>query len=202
MLRPNSSQIEAAKAVVGKYGVNYRNVGTDLHQNTAVMAIYAIFLGKLDSVPAEYQSCIGDVQISAETEDSQTFTVNEDIERGYRLSKGVEAGPPEGLDYESMVRVSEEAAELLGVEAGAYLHMSTVDNLVEEAQSLGNTNPDHNEDPADEESSEPDGDGKAKVDFESMTVDALKAFAAEHDIDLRDISKKADIIAAIREFGY
>jgi hypothetical protein len=35
-----------------------------------------------------------------------------------------------------------------------------------------------------------------------MTIDALRAFAVEKGIDLQDIRLKADIIAAIREFGY
>jgi hypothetical protein len=199
MIRPNSSQIEAAKAVVAKYGVDYRGVGTDLHQNTAVMAIYAILLGRLNAVPADYAACTVTVQLTAAPDDI-TGKVDEDLERGFRISQGIETGPPEGMDHADMVRLSDTAAELLGVPAGAYLHVDTVDSLVEEAQSLGNTNPDHNDDPAD--SDQQVAVPTPKADLDAMTIDALRAFAVEKGIDLQDIRLKADIIAAIREFGY
>lgn len=40
------------------------------------------------------------------------------------------------------------------------------------------------------------GDGPTEPN-ESWKVDELKAYAAEHDIDLGDATKKADIVAAI-----
>lgn len=39
-----------------------------------------------------------------------------------------------------------------------------------------------------------DGEGAKRVDLEKLTVKELKELADEHDIDLGDASKKADII--------
>lgn len=47
---------------------------------------------------------------------------------------------------------------------------------------------------SDEESEQGAGD-----ELDSMTVDELKEYAQEADIDLKGVTKKADIIAAIRE---
>lgn len=44
----------------------------------------------------------------------------------------------------------------------------------------------------------PSGSTSTKLDLAAMTVDALKALAAQNDIDLGDATKKADIIAAIQ----
>lgn len=44
----------------------------------------------------------------------------------------------------------------------------------------------------------PSGSTATKLDLAAMTVDALKALAAQNDIDLGDATKKADIIAAIQ----
>lgn len=42
-----------------------------------------------------------------------------------------------------------------------------------------------------------EAEGDELIDFESMTVDQLKAFAAEHEYTLGEATKKADIIEAI-----
>ena len=51
------------------------------------------------------------------------------------------------------------------------------------------------------ETAEPEPEPELAVetkDFDDMTVDELKAYAAEHNIDLTGASKKDDILAAIQ----
>lgn len=44
---------------------------------------------------------------------------------------------------------------------------------------------------------EKDDDGDARPNFSKMTVDQIRAFAAEHQIDLGQATLKADLIAAV-----
>lgn len=44
----------------------------------------------------------------------------------------------------------------------------------------------------------PSGSTAPKLELSAMTIEALKALAAQNDIDLGDATKKADIIAAIQ----
>jgi hypothetical protein len=76
-------------------------------------------------------------------------------------------------------------------EVGIYVSFAHATAMVEGALALKSA-----------DAAEPNGDGQIKVDLHSMTVEALRAFAAEKNIDLQDIRLKADIIAAIREFGF
>lgn len=187
MLKPNSAQINAAKEVVAKYGRDYRNTGTDLHQNTAVMAILAILTNQISRVPADYRDIVADMDMDmGEPEPVEDATgINEEIMNAFAAMKGIEAGLPEGMDDSGLdktvgLRVSEGSAAYLGVMAGDYVLIDVVNSA-----------------PA-----EPNNDGAAKVDFEAMTIDALRTFATENNVDLTGMSKKADIIAALREFGF
>ena len=44
-----------------------------------------------------------------------------------------------------------------------------------------------------------EGEGDEKKSLDEMTVNELKAYAAEKDIDISKVEKKADILAAIQE---
>jgi hypothetical protein len=44
---------------------------------------------------------------------------------------------------------------------------------------------------------EPDDADDGEVNLKKLSIDELKAYAAEHAIDLGDATKKADIVAAI-----
>lgn len=221
-MKPNRSQIEAAKAVVAQYGVNYRGTGTDLHQNTAVMAVFAILTGQLARVPEEYRRCIGDVQLPPDlAQPGDAVELPENAPSGesilvpvaeYDRTKAILEGIT--VDHEQRnIAIAEDAAALLRLEGGdfpepgIYITYESAGRMVEKVMAEA-TDPEtivgkevHRR--IAEASAEPNGDGKATVDLDSMTVDALKTFAADKGIDLQDIgTKKADIIAAIREFGY
>lgn len=220
-MKPNRSQLEAAKAVIGQYGVNYRNTGTDLHQNTAVMAVFAILTGQLARVPEEYRRCIGDVQLPPDlAQPGDAVELPEDAPSGesilvpvgeYDRTKAILEGIT--VDHEQRnLSITEDAAALLRNEGGdfpepgIYITYESAGRMVEKVMT----------DAVDPDTiigkelrqrigaeTEPNGDGKIAVDLDAMTVEGLKKFAAEKGIDLQDIgTKKADIIAAIREFGY
>lgn len=78
----------------------------------------------------------------------------------------------------------------------------------EDDPKLVNSDMDEEEDEEDEEEDEDeigvdtDGDGDVDVtldNLESLTVPKLEAYAEEQEIDLTGVTKKADIIAKIRE---
>ncbi len=188
-MKPNRTQFEAAKLVIAKYGREYRGVGTDLHQNTAAMAVWCILSGQLDKTPGEYRDCIDDVMLAPALDNEAAEVVNEELERLHRIGSGVEVGKPEGMDEVTgdFLGLGEAAAELLGVKPGHYIHID---------DAMAGMPDDEDED------AEPNEDGKGTVDFDAMTVDVLKKFAEDNNVDLTGISKKADIVAALKEFKF
>lgn len=142
-MKPNAMQIEGAKRVVAKYGRDYGGTGSDRHQNTAVMAVYAILTGQFGKVPGEYSACVEGI-----TE------VNIDGEAEFDNAS------------DELATLREK---LSAVEAER-------DELAKQIEG-------------------------SKTDLESMTISELNAFAETNNIDLTGITKKADIIAAIREFN-
>lgn len=154
MLNPTRSQIEAAKAMIAQYGRNYRGTGTDLHHNTAVMAVWATLSGRLGSVPAEYKPLTQGIEAA-----SEPFPVADAVENTEMLE----------------LRAENDALKAQLADASKVI----------EAMAA-----------------KPEPVAETKADLEAMTIAELKAFAVDKGIDLQDVSLKADIIAAIREFGY
>ena len=135
MINPNATQTDAAERILKQHVRNYGNHGGDSHVRTAAFAIYAVMSGKLSKVPQEYRSCIEDVIDVKPDVSGKTFTVDPEVERAIVIGRGIEAGPPEGMDYEDMLAVSEAAGELLDILPGPYMHMEMVERAGSQRRS-------------------------------------------------------------------
>ena len=95
------------------------------------------------------------------------------------------------------VPLGKNASQVRFLEQGTVLPDGIAQDQLDHLVSIGfieqadddPADPDPADDPADPDPAKPDGD---------MTVDELKAYAAEHNIDLTGASKKDDILAAIQ----
>lgn len=79
--------------------------------------------------------------------------------------------------------------------AGDIIHTDA--NLAQRFNSLGNTKfAIHNEDTED---ATVDTDADGNIDFDSMTLATLKAFAVDNEIELDGATSKADVLAVVKE---
>ena len=86
------------------------------------------------------------------------------------------------------VPLGKNASQVRFLEQGTVLPHGIAQDQLDHLVSIGFIEQ-ADDDPADPDPAKPDGD---------MTVDELKAYAAEHGIDLTGASKKDDILAAIQ----
>lgn len=150
-MKPNPTQIDAAKAVMKQYAATYGATATDLHQNTAVMAIYAIILGKIAAVPAEYKQLTNNIELSIDNPNLQpgdpvdipvdapagdtVLVATDEYERTMAILSGLT------FDREQLnLTISEDAAVLLRdpedatpfPEAGIYITYVSAARMVEQ----------------------------------------------------------------------
>lgn len=221
MTKPNfnESQMRAACAIVHAYGVNHGSTGTDLHHRSAVLGVLAVMIGRLGAVPEIYRHLTKDVELSPGNEnlsagdavnlpqdapEGESILVSkEDYDRWNTILSGL------SVDAGNMnIAVSPEAAAALREDGsefpvdGLYIPFNTMQAglelaLAQQAEAI------HASYKTEEKPEEPNGDGKAdKINFDDMTVEALRAFAEENGVDLGGASKKADIIRTLREFNF
>jgi len=212
-LKPNESQVAAAQGILQQYVIQNGATSTVTHQRQAIYAIFAVLTGRLSAVPAQYQANLKNVDLGeAPVEEASEADDVDPIPSEYHRARAILEGMVFDPEQRTLAISAEAAAQLTGdgqsdfPEAGLYITYASAGAMVEQVMQQA-------ADPATivgkqvreaiaAETAEPNGDDKAAVNFDGMTVAALKEFATENSVELAGVSTKAEIIARLREFGF
>ena len=199
MKLPNETQFSAAERIIDSYTKQYGTGGTDQHRRRAAHAIYAIFAGRLASIPEEFRPAAAADQIDCEA-------VAEARLMDYLKQHGIEMQDiPESEQV--ILTINDPAASDLNIPAGDWIHesdaKSAVDTAVSNAMAAFDDADFSDLGFDDEDDSDADVEDKTlpfsqtREALEARTVTQLRSIASDLGVAIVTNEKKEAIIDAL-----